>query len=509
MPNGIILELSPSDKVPGFYGQTDYGVGAITSASIPKVLLLVGLVSSSGGTLAPNTQIVDCFADTDADTYAGPGSELALMAYAALRIPGVSIKLATPALPSSATPATATITVSGTWSLGGQWTFRIGGVNISSGIAGVDTPQTTATAIAAYINNLPHLAVTAASAAGTNGAYVVTLTVKSPGFRGNDTILWMDGSQLPPGAVIAIAGGAGVGNGGVRFKGGAATEDITDLLAALTPGRYDRIAAAQRDSVNLGRWQAQLDMKADPLIGRMEHAIFATSTTLAAATTLAQSSLNDQRAQLLWMLDGETSPQEIAAVFGAARLQAESSIPNVSYDNYALPGVQGQTDPNSIPNRATEVAALDVGLTPITTSNGQPLVVRSITSRSLTDTGVADDRTLDTSDAVVPDAVRDDLNLYWTTSYVVQNPYVRDDPAPEEPPPPAGVATPSLWNAQVMAKLLGYQQQKWICKVATNPPQSAMNPQAPRIVSYVPTVVQPLNHQTEVTVAQIPYESAS
>jgi hypothetical protein len=35
-----------------------------------------------------------------------------------------------------------------------------------------------------------------------------------------------------------------------------------------------------------------------------------------------------------------------------------------------------------------------------------------------------------------------------------------------------------------------------------------MNPSATRIVSLVPTVVQPLNHQTEVTVAQVPFQSA-
>jgi hypothetical protein len=59
---------------------------------------------------------------------------------------------------------------------------------------------------------------------------------------------------------------------------------------------------------------------------------------------------------------------------------------------------------------------------PITTANDQAMLVRSITRRSLTDTGDPDDRTLDTSEALVPDAVRDDLRLYWSTEYVVQNP---------------------------------------------------------------------------------------
>jgi phage tail sheath gpL-like len=507
--NGVILELSPTDKKPGFYGKTLYGVGAISLASIPKVLLLVGLKADTGGSLSPDTKVVDCFSEADADAYAAPGSELARMAYAALQIPGVQLKLATPSLPTGATAATATITLNGTWTAGGEWRLRIGGVYLSSGVSYTDTPQTLANSIAAAISNQPKLPVRATAAAGQGGAFTVTLTVKSPGFRGNDTILWAETTALPTGASVKIAGGAPVGNGGVRFQGGAGTEDITALLSTLVAGHYDRIAAAQRDAVNLSRWRTQLDMKAGPLVGRMEHAIFATSTTFAAATTLAQTSLNDQRAQLLWMLDGETAPAEIAAVFAAARLQAEATNPNVGYDNFVLPGVAPQTDDAAIPNRPTEVAALDVGLTPVTTSKDQARIVRSITTRSLTDTGDPDDRTLDTSEAVVPDAVRDDIRLYWTTQYVVQNPYVRDDPAPEEPSPPAGVATPSLWNAQLLAKLRSYEKARWICKVNQNPPQSAMNPNAPRIVSFVPTVVQPLNHQVEVTVAQIPFQASA
>jgi phage tail sheath gpL-like len=507
--NGVILELSPTDKKPGFYGKTLYGVGAISLASIPKVLLLVGLKADTGGSLMPDTKIVDCTSEADADSFASPGSELARMAYAALRIPGVQIKLATPSLPSGATAATATITINGTWTAGGEWRVRVGGVYLSSGIGYTDTPQAVANSIVDAISKRPQLPVRATAAAGQGTAYTVTLTVKSPGYRGNDTMLWTDTTVLPAGMSLVLTGGPAVGNGGVRFHGGAGTEDITLLLGTLVTGRYDRIAAAQRDAVNLSRWRTQLDMKAGPLVGRMEHAVFGTSTTFAAATSLAQTSLNDQRAQMLWMLDGETSPSEIAAVFAAARLQAEATNPNVGYDNFVLPGVAPQTDDTSIPNRPTEVAALDVGLTPVTTANDQAMIVRSITTRSLTDTGDPDDRTLDTSEALVPDAVRDDLRLFWTSQYVVQNPYVRDDPAPEEPSPPAGVATPSLWNAQVLAKLRSYEKARWICKVTQNPPESGMNPNAPRIVSFVPTIVQPLNHQVEVTVAQIPFESAT
>src|ERR1700733_14296779 len=104
--NGVIIALAPTDKGPGFYGQTLYGVGALSLSSIPTVLLLVGLMANTGGTLVPDTAVVDCTSTDDADTFAGAGSELARMAYAALNIPGVAIQLAAPAIPSGAVAAT-------------------------------------------------------------------------------------------------------------------------------------------------------------------------------------------------------------------------------------------------------------------------------------------------------------------------------------------------------------------------------------------------------------------
>jgi phage tail sheath gpL-like len=505
---GFILEVSDTDKDPAFFGQTKFGVGPQTLSGQPMVLLLVGMKATGLGTLTANTQVAKCASPEDADTIAGAGGELARMARKALQIQGIEIYLAAPAVPGGATAATATITIAGSMAAASnsEWRYRIAGDYISGGISSSDTPTTVAAAIVAYITARSYLAVSAANVAG-----VVTLTTKSKGARQNDLIVWQDTAALPSGATSALAGGSAVGNGGVRFSTGSGTEDVTTLLATLYTGRYHRIGAAQLDASNLALWKAQLDNKAGPFENRMEHIVFASNTTLNTTTSRAQTTLNEQRAQMLWMLDAETPAPEIAAVFAAMRLQTERATPNVSYDRVVLPGVRPQTDEASIPNRATRVAALDVGITPLftTTATGLVSIVRSITTRSQTDTGDPDDKTLDTSESVVPDYIRDDLRLFWLTDFLVNNPYVRDNRAPEEPPLEVGTATPDLWSAQVKSRLITvHQANKLNTRVVQNPPVSVFNKTAKRIASRVPVVVLPLQHQIEVSVEQVPYATA-
>jgi hypothetical protein len=174
------------------------------------------------------------------------------------------------------------------------------------------------------------------------------------------------------------------------------------------------------------------------------------------------------------------------------------------------PTTRGATDADAdIPNHATRVAALDAGVTPITTIEGQGAVIRSITTRSLTSGGDADDRTVDTSESWVPDWIRDALRVYWTTEFKVKNPYVRDNFAPEENPPRrTGIATPQLWAQNAQRLMLGWEQDLIVTLVALNPVVAQFNAVAKRIVSRVPVIVTPLQHQIEVSVEQVPYNSA-
>jgi phage tail sheath gpL-like len=517
MTQGFIAELPDNLRDPGFWGKVEYGEGGAEYLQQPIVLLLIGL-TLPGATLTPDRDVKPCTTPADAATLTVAGSELYRMAMKALPLvqSGTArILLATATPASGATPATAKITLGGTWTAATncQWSYWIAGDQITGGIASTDKVLDVAHAIAGAIGKHPELAVIVPPngvVQNPGGTVDINLEAQTPGSRGNDYIITQDISALPAGMTSALSGGTVVGNGGVRFMNGSGTEDVTVLLKTLSSQQYDRIVFAQKDAKNLVLWRDFLDGQAAPTIEILQHSICCLSDPLAVPTALAIFSLDDQRDQILWMLDSETPPPEIAAVFGAIRSVAEYGNPNAAYDGTVLPGVKGQTDPGSIPAHPIREAALQAGITPITTtSTGQAAIVRSITTRTIDSQGQVDDRTIDTAWAVVPDRIFFEVRFYWTEVYRVAKPNVRDNRAKGEPPLAPSVATPDNWNKQLTNLLLTYQSQGWLTRVTQNPPISVYNARGGWIASRAILVVQPKQHAMEFVGAQVPYYLAS
>jgi phage tail sheath gpL-like len=498
----IIQGFSATDKVPGAVGQTIYGAGGISVGAILTLLICAQKRTGYTAGLAPDVDVVDIGSDDDGDAYWGPGSEGARMAHQTIGVPGVRVKGCAPAAAVGASAATATITIDGSPSETGSWSYRIAGETITAGINTGDTPGSIAAAIKSAVQSRPRMAASADVAGG-----VVTLTWKSAGVRGNDGTLFQDISDLPAGISSVLSGGVTLlsskgGEKGVRFSGGAGVEDLTNMLAVLFPARYGRIAAAQNDPVSAARWKAQMDGKADPLEGREEQLCFGHGGLLSAAQSLARTTLNNWRMQVGWLLNSEAHPSEIAARIAAGRTQLEQDNANAGFDGYVLTGIAPQASRADWAQRVTQQAALDQGVTPLVTDEqGNVTIVRSITSHCLNGAD-PDYRTLDTAQSVVPDFVRDDLRVFWTTSFVVANPYVRDNPSPVEQDPPHGVATPNSWNAAVESRLLDHQANMLITEVEENPPVSEFNKTATRIMSAVTAIPLPLQHQIGVSVRQ-------
>lgn len=500
----IIAGFSSTDKVPGAYLETVYGAGGSSFASVPLYLLLTGNMTSTGTSTADQS-VDDIYSEQDAINYYGPGSELHRMCRAALRVPGIRLKAAPVAEGGSAAAGTATITISGTWSSAGTWVGRIAGERVQAGVGSADSAITVATSIVKAINARAATPVIADNASGT--VAVVTVTSKNKGPRANQIVVLQDVSQLPAGCASALAGGTSIGTVGslkaVPLSGGATVDDVTNILAVLFPGRYHRIAPAQADAVNAALWKTQIGTKAGVLEGRMEHVVMAGSGTQSATKSIAQTTVNDQRFQYGWLQNSETPPAEISAVLAAVRLQAEQSDPDSGFDNYVLPGVVGQYNPANVPNRATLVACLDNSLTPLLSQpDGTVIVVRSITTRSMNGAN-PDYTTLDTSQAVVPDYVRDVLRVVWTTQFVVANPKVRNEPNPSEPTPPSGMAYPSLWRAEMVNQLRQLEAATIITQVTQNMPIADYDSIAQRIMAICPVVPSPIHHQIGVSVRQL------
>jgi phage tail sheath gpL-like len=376
-----ILGFSSTAKVPAFYGETKFAAGAISAGDIPLRLLLVGTKTSAGSATA-DQDIVQVFSQTDADAYFGPGSELGIMCAGALQTAGVQIWAAPTAEAGGAAAATATITITGTWTAVGTFLYRIDGVLVTGQIAATDTISNVADSIVAAVNGNTHLPCTAAK--GSGPGYVVTLTRKSKGARGNQGILFQDISQLPSGLSSAIAGGSSVTGPGVHFGSGSGLDDVTNVLALLAPDQYDRIAIAQNGSANLALWKTALNTQAGPTIGILQHVVWATNGSLSAHIALAQTTCNEPRMEGLWQLNGETIPSFTAASFAALRTATEQNDPDASYDDVVIPGVAPQSQKADWPVYGTLVSALDNSTTPIATNRtGGAYIVRAITTYSL------------------------------------------------------------------------------------------------------------------------------
>lgn len=491
-----IVGLTSDDKVPGFYGETKYGQGRVSIGSLPVVLLLLG-TKLSGGTATADADILDVLSGDDAVAYFGAGAELTRMCQAALRIPGVNLKALAVAENGSAVAGSATITVGGTWSAAGEPGVRIDGKLYRFTVGASDSTTTAAASLAAAINADPDAAVSASPSAA-----VVTITTRSKGVRANQRRVAKDLSLAQSGLTIALSGGTATTGGVTPLSSGAGADDVTNALALMATDQYDYIVPAQADSTNIALVKAHVAAQAGPTVNFLEHYIVAGTGTLAASVSIAQTTLNDARAQVLWYLYGETVPAEVAAVWGAIRATTEGENPNPNYDDVQLPGVAPQSQKADIAQHATLKSALNTGVTPLKTrSDGSVVMCRAIVTRSLN--GSAPDyRTLDVGDAKVPDRIRQEIAAVWAEQKAA-NPYVGPDTSADEPNAPAGVLTPALWSAVVIAEVLQVAEAaNWITDVAGNPPIATYDASAKRIMTAVPVVVRPTNHQMGVSVRQ-------
>lgn len=500
----VIAGFSSTDRVPGFYGETKFGVGATSASSIPLQMLVTGL-KTSGGSAVADQDVIQIFSTSDADAYFGAGSELACECYVALKTPGVSLWAAATAAPGSPTAATLTVTLTGTWSTSGTYTYRINGETRSVTINAADSLTQAAATIVADIQSQASWPVTASNSSG-----VITLAHKTASARGNQQIFFQDVSLVPAGFVSTISAGTALQTAnanGSYMAGGVGASNVTNLLALISTTQYDRIAAAENDATNIARWKTQLDAQSGPTVGILGHLVFATNGSYSNAQGLSFTTVNHPRFQQVWSADNEMHPSAIAASFGAMRCAKEQNDPNASFDDDIVPGVPPQALKADWPSHPTQVAAVNNGITFLySTPDGYCKVGRSIVTKCNV-AGTPNYATLDTSDAVVPDFVRTTLKLYWVGTFKPNNPRNADNPSSNERRPPSGVATPDTWNTSVYGILKDLESganfpAPIIQDVESHLPVSTFDKVAKRIMSAVTVVPAANNHQIGVSVRQ-------
>lgn len=494
--------VSSSYKVPRYIAKILLAAGAVSAASQRLKCLLVGKKTSVGVMSLDSTPIRITSID-DLETQAGPGSQLAMMGYAAITIPSVELWIA--AITQAGAAATVTIVITGSWTIGGTLRFRLAGQDILVNVTATNTIDEVGASMAIAFNAKQRLPATAAYV-GTGTTDTLTLTTKNAGANEKDWILYYDATDAPTGIILTITGTAAVNTNGVRFgvAGGTGSEDVTTLLTKLTKTRYARIAVGHNDSTNSALWETHVDTKAGPLSLLLDQLVFGHNGSSSQAITLAQTNLNAFRAQVLWLRNAENHPCQIAALVAALRSALEQANPITDWDNYPLPYLKGQAFESDAPSDTEQDVALNAGVTPLTTVDGTVRIVRMITSYCVSNS-VQDERCLDIGDIVMADYATLDMKLMYETEFRPQNPIVRADPAPEDEPPTAGIAYPKLWNAKVSERLEEYVAAGWLSESPRGSwaPVSTFIKAGGYIATDTPLAVSRLQHRLDNVTRQI------
>lgn len=435
-----------SMKRPGSYVQVVFGASPNGAGGNTRYVLLLGNKTTAGTATADTEEVLLTSAE-DARTYFGEGSELHLMAKAAFQMaPAAALKAIAVTAASGGVAATGTITVANTATASGTATFWIHGVEIPVAIVVGDTVATQTTNITAAINaKSPDLLVTAS---GNTGTGVITITARHVGTRGNFITLRKK---------VADVGGSTYTLSGANLSGGTGTDTLTAALDTAARSRHHYYALASVDTTALQAVQTQLDTMAGPLVGKRQQAIYATHASLGTATTQAEA-LNEERMQGLWAYQFETPPCVIAAAWAAMRSVAESRSYSVelSLKNFDVvdlwPAVKPPPNEANYCTNSTANSALDVGLTPLQVQEGtgHPYVVLSITTHSNDSSGNPDTRTLTTNYVTVTDAVADEFEAWFSSTF--PDTKLRDDVTSGDDALPPNTTTPgfvkSMWHSK-------------------------------------------------------------
>ena len=489
MANLVDMPLfSTADKVPGFRGQTVYGVGRVSVGNFPIMCGLTG-TKTVDGSMTPDSGIQQSFSLDQSVALVGARSSSLQQAIAAFSVPNCNVIHIPPAEASGAVAATITITFGGTWSTPGTVYFWVNGRPVQVSVGRADLVADVATTSVLSFGADQYLPVTAAALSA-----VTTLTVASKGTQGNSYTLGWDLSQAPTGLTVTVAGGTALHPKLVPFSGGTGTESVAAIMSLAESTVIDFWAAFQTDATNAGLIKAHVDYVCDPNIAHLEHAMFGAIGTLANATSLASSTLNDVRCAVVWYQNCETHPGVIAANAAAYRSSVVGANPNTVYADAALLTVAPQRYNEDAPNHATLMAALNSGVTPLYFKDGAVRIVRDCVSKCLTGS-TPNYNTYGWPEADVPDRMRKEYGVEWAARRL-SNPYDGPDVADGEASAGVGVETPRSLAAAFTVVAKNAEANNWIQDVDANPIYTEWSSTRKCIMWKAPCVVRGQNLQT-------------
>ncbi|WP_413722694.1 phage tail sheath subtilisin-like domain-containing protein [Sodalis sp. RH24] len=248
MTSSVSFNAIPdSIRVPLFYAEMDNSAANTAQTEGPALIIAHPL---SNATMALNTLTL-MPGETKAKTMAGRGSQLARMvsAYRAVDPFGELWVIATPE-PTAGVAANGKLTITSAATESGTLSVYIGSTRVQVVVVALDAAATVATALAAAINAVSDLPVTAAAAAG-----VVTVTAKNKGLTGNQIPITLNyygaegGEVTPAGLNVTIT----------AMASGTGAPDLSAAISGLGDEMADYIAFPFSDSASLATIGAEMN----------------------------------------------------------------------------------------------------------------------------------------------------------------------------------------------------------------------------------------------------------
>lgn len=391
----ISFDTLPSSIMkPGKYLEFNTRLAVRTLPANAQRVLIIAQATAAG--TQPVHTPVDVFSDEEARVLFGEGSVAHLMARAAIIAnPYLFLSVIPVADDAAGIAAAGACAITGTATGAGVVSLAVGNSLVRIAVAKGDTAAAIATALAAAINTARNLPVTAAANAGS-----VTITARNKGTLGN--LIPLVVSETVDGITAQIT----------PMSGGQADPDITTALAAVANAGHHVLITPYASQTSLTALKAHLDAVSHALEQRGAVGVYALTTTLAQATTLA-GQVNSGRISGALLPGSPSLPWEVAGAYGA--VVAGEEDPARPLNTLALKGI-APPDVTRRMGRMEQETALHNGVTPLEVGPGDVVqIVRAVTTytrdpQGITDIALLDLTTIRTLD-YVRRAVRDRISL--------------------------------------------------------------------------------------------------
>jgi len=385
---------------PGQYIEFDSSQALQGLAALPHKILVLGQRLAAGSVAqAVPTQINS---KDDGEAFFGRGSMLSHM-IAAAKLANPYTEMWAVALDDAAAGAFATgvLTPSGPATAAGTLALYVAGRSVPVPVAAGDTQDIIAASIAAAINAMTDLPVTAA-VTGIAPNQAVTVTARHKGLEPNYIDLRINyylSDKLPAGAGLAVT----------PMSGGTTNPVVATALAAVHDTQFHTIVMPWLDATNLTALETELSSRWGPLVMKEGQAFAGAVRSYANCVTLA-TSRNSPLLTIACLGGTPTPPYELAAAVAGVRATSVSADPGRPYQTLLVPGVLAPAIADLFDQTERNILLGDGGST-FTAVAGSVYIERLVTTYRLNAQGNPDAAYRDVETIDVLSAIRYTLRL--------------------------------------------------------------------------------------------------